>query len=247
MPVFTQMQKAFEAIIEDSISITEWLVCGRLGQRGEFLYQGLVNRERLANVAPVCWPVVLIILHCEQDWRTRLLLQERTCYNSGDRPGKLSNLSGRITDRDILASARKNKKAQWSSSPSDTDSVVTAAFSALTGMRTGREMRDEVWQAGATREVREEIGLRITPSRLKYHCCCSPDGKLFFRIYSLKLRNEKDELGEIQKLRPYANLRPFGMKALAELHEAKQCNSLLQLRFDDIFRPIFKQLKIAEE
>jgi hypothetical protein len=248
MQAYDQVTDAFSAICNRGSAIAEWDIYGQVNNNYEFRYTGIVNRKNLASQAGpgICFPVVLIMLYAETNGTNKSFLQERTIYNGSDDIGTYSNISGRLTDIDVcLAKGLPSVDFYNTFNPQVEPDIQVIEFNRKTGLSSGVELPSETWQKAAIREVYEELGLHITPERLQYHIAyhlSRPDGTgLYFQIYSLKLRRDinLDELKTIQISRPHANLEPFTFNKLCKYHREHKFNRLLQMKFEEVFEPIF--------
>jgi 8-oxo-dGTP pyrophosphatase MutT (NUDIX family) len=250
MEAYTQLAQAFSVICSRSSRVVEWDIYGQF-KEGELQYQGIVNRQKwdeLGQIGRFCFPIVLIMLHADIEGGPKSILQERTIFNASDDIDTFSNISGRVTDMDICT-AKALALPPYIDYQDTDDDIATTAFNDRTNMKPGDPLPPGTWEAAAIREIREELGLRVTPDRLKHHCTYHlkrANGDLFFKIFSLKLRRtlNVDELEIIEDSRPYVKLSAFDLPLLRNYHENSRFNRLLQREFEKVFVSIFRELGI---
>jgi len=253
---YDQLSDAFIAIRNNSTRMIEWDLFGKRDKE-EFCIHGIINRKSLHEIMfNYCLPVVLVILYAEEVTGYKVLLQKRVFYNASSDIGTFSNISGHLTDRDVYTAEKKDPPPTWTGEQK-TNVAAIYEFYKRTGLTKGCRLSKDIWETAAIRELKEEIGLEVTNDRLKYHCsCCFGDDdcskcaeshKLFFNIFSLKLRGivDMDEVQQIKTLRPRANLFPFDLIRLQQYYQQKKFNRLLQVRFKSTFLPIFETLGIV--
>jgi 8-oxo-dGTP pyrophosphatase MutT (NUDIX family) len=194
--------------------------------------------------------VALVILHTREIDQNKVLLQQRSIFNSVDAEGKYSNISGRLCVSDVARPEnvqefyREVSKIGRALPPRQESSLATDIFSNVTGFQPEVVVTDEAWMNAAIREVREELGLTIEKSDLDFQASYNLTGQsLCFRIYSLQI--SMHQLQEIKKRRPHAGLEPFGRSQLIEFHKTDRFNRLLQNKFEEVFIPIFDKLNIS--
>jgi hypothetical protein len=239
MRAYDQVLDSFKLMCEQGARLSEWNILA--DRRGE--YRGLVNRKRISKKVDVAFPAMLIMLHSEVDGQRRVLLQERTMFNSSDQFGTYSNISGRLTDVDVCAALGKAPPVAFES---DDDAVATQTFNGITGLRAGMTLETSMWRAGAVRELSEELALQVAGQRLEEQGPLQfPLDKyvLDFRLFSLELSG--GEWRQIRERRPQSKLSPFGLEDLKKHHRDHKFNRLLQEHFHDLMLPIYENnLKI---
>jgi 8-oxo-dGTP pyrophosphatase MutT (NUDIX family) len=249
MPVYEQLVDAFSVICNRGVSLNEWDLYGTCKDL-EFRYHGLVSRKRLESRSDYWFPVVLIILHVDNDKGRHVLLQHRTIYNGDEDVDTFSNISGRLTDRDVYAAVGVDDVPSYLGIEDPGDGKATAEFSERTGLTRKAVLPIQAWEAGAVRELQEELGLEIDPERLKSHTRClltRKKGNLVFHIFSLQLRADEslDEVEEVEQIRPHAELQMLSRHEIEQLQRDVKLNTLLQNRYEDVFRPILEELNIG--
>jgi 8-oxo-dGTP pyrophosphatase MutT (NUDIX family) len=251
MPAYEQLLDAFSVISHRSMRVVEWNIYGRLA-KGEFRYQGLVNRLRLGTRKQYCFPVALIMLHAETEKGHCSILQKRTIYNAFDDVETYSNISGRVIDLDVFAVKAKSPDEEYferNYREDQGDFNATRDFNRQAGMARNEVVELDVWQETANREIREELGLDVTRNPLVHrtsYLLPRDDGDLLFQIFSLKLARDPDcdELEIIQKRRPHVSLSDFDYHDLVQFQKEGRFNRLLQHKFEEVFLPIFCELEI---
>jgi 8-oxo-dGTP pyrophosphatase MutT (NUDIX family) len=251
MPVYDQLVSAFTVICNRGVSLSEWDLYG-IYEDPDFRYRGLVSRKRLETRSNYWFPVVLIILHVDDDKGRHVLLQRRTIYNGDEDVDKFSNISGRLTDRDVYAALNVDHVPSYMGILDPGDARATAEFSEKTGLASKAVLPIKAWEAGAVRELREELGLGIKPERLVTHRRCllhRPKGNLVFHIFSLQLTSDEalggGEVEEIKQNRPHAELHMMTRAEIEQRQRNDELNTLLQTRYQDVFEPILKELQIG--
>jgi 8-oxo-dGTP pyrophosphatase MutT (NUDIX family) len=252
--LFDQISRAIDAVVLHSAKILhsglpEWDLLGQYDQ-GIFRYLGILNRAQVANppeLEGLAFPVVLIVLYVRTFLGTRLVLQERTIYNSMNDTGTYSNISGRLCTDDVVSLHPGHFWVDFTTS----NIVATNAFNDFSNLREGDVLDEIVWRRAAVRELQEELGLDIDYDRLEKRFTCYLErekrGNLFFQIFSLQLSQElhNDELALIEQRRPDASLNQYRIKDLWHVYNERKFNSLLQAHFTDLFLPLFQQIHIA--
>ncbi len=261
---YKQLTGAFDVIVNRSEPIVEWTVCLSAGESG-FSFNGIIGPERQSearakfHISPsdkACFPVVLVVLH----YKGYAVLQNRTIFNSARDFDKYSNISGWVTSDDLINAVSPDPKAYTRfiadnyRADQQNESAATNEFTLAMGNQIAQdtmipaELLNRSWLSAAVRELREELGIEVTPTRLTLHQAAVPlnrpndDFQNMFRIFSLKLN--PGELEEIAKQRPRSALEELTWKQLEEFHRNGRFNRLLQNRFDDIFTPLYKELCI---
>jgi hypothetical protein len=94
MPVYDELNRAFDLILTRSVSINEWLIYGQLDgsysrlndERAKFNYYGIINRNKMQEKAEkdgLWFPIVLVLLYINNtNTGFRSILQERSVYNA---------------------------------------------------------------------------------------------------------------------------------------------------------------------
>jgi 8-oxo-dGTP pyrophosphatase MutT (NUDIX family) len=249
-------------MLAGSTSISEWDLFGRIitneDDEPQFSYGGIVNRAKISlelkntqGFSEFCFPVVLIMLYTERFGDFKSVIQERTPYNATSDIGTFSNISGRISTDDVHEPGGKGNYFTLSFDSSAL--VATNKFNAFCGWSAGKILPDSIWKQAAIRELEEELGLDVSPERLKLrgsHYLQRDDGNLYFQIYSLLLLSDvslnKHELDIIGQRRPYVSLKEFTFPELEGLWRQKKLNRLLQNKFLDVFVPNFSELQIRD-
>lgn len=256
---YEQVEEAFYKICEMSLPINEHIVYGKL-EGEQLLFSGIIRRtefdEFIEQTAEVnfSFPVVLIMLHHLKHGVRYSVLQQRTELNASGDKGKYSNISGRIIDFDIINAAQdlallqqyKNMIIELMRKSAELEEAdVLKIFTDLGVLNEGKYVPEDTWKQAAIREIKEELGLDISPARLVSHRSEPLPRKghtLYFKIFSLDINSE--ELTSIGRQRPDSALGKFTLDQLEELHDSERLNKLLQKRFPDIFKPIFEDLGI---
>lgn len=255
MDGYNHFSEAIDVMIAGSSSITEWDMFGYVddenGQR--FRYGGICNRSRLNDLPDRFWmPVVLVVLHTGDLGKLEICLQLRSIFNAIDGFNTYSNIAGRICiddmlqNRDQVVKIQKgiidDLKTRENDNPSDEYRLATFYFNnSQTTFRYGTLVNDDVWKRTAVREIREELGLHIKPSRLtkrKLHTLESRN--LYFTVFSLRIDDK--ELDSISSSRPHANIARQDVDQIKQLHKKEKLNRLLQNEYE-IFEEIFAQLE----
>lgn len=244
---FHKFSEAFDIIIAGCVSIAEWDLVGSLDENKTFRYKGVVNRARiLSQQQSHCFPIVLIILYVETMEGLKAIIQKRTAYNATTDLNTYSNISGRLSARDVSGSGTNYFSVEFNKS----DFAATQTFNRFSGWSQGDEVPEYVWNKAAIREIKEELGLAVSPSRLKDRIICSlsrPYTTLLFKLFTLKLirDDEIDEVDIIHENRPHANLQLYTLSELRDLFKQESLNRLLQHKFDEIFVPIYNEIGIV--
>lgn len=259
-PFFEQLHKALTIVCNNSTPLVEWVLRGR-GERHTYAVDGLVNLTRLDAAWDACVPVVLVILNLRGAQGRVALLQKRTLYNAADKFETYSNLSGWVTDRDLLDALDVIPTPNYlarSYEKKNSDAGAWENFMILTGHGEVEMSLDptqdglcrRMYEAAARRELYQELGLMseeiVNLNFQRYfHYNKNPGPHLLFGIFSLELTHE--QINQIRIRRPYAELRPFSCADLHQAHDNILFNRLLQARFADLFLPIFKSLEICHD
>lgn len=191
----------------------------------------------------------LVILHAETAGRQRLLLQERTVFNSRDSAGTLSNLSARVFESDLCALS--SSSGLTVSPREDSDEVVTTRVFRGLGINSQSAVPREAFKVAAVRESLGGLGLSVDPGRLVWHSerdLMIGRKRLFFQIFSLELsRGPADEVSLIAARRPYANMRFVDLAEVQRLARETpgRLNTLLSAHLSDTFMPIYNSLHLA--
>lgn len=269
---FAQLSDAFDVMIALSKPIVEWNICLNL-QGTDLKFKGIVNRTRRKqahkhlrmgqNERP-CFPVVLIMLYFEDLGTMKAILQKRTPYNAASDFQKYSNISGSLTDQDILKALddyerviesehykiyiEQNYLAVQHDDSAASESFLLAITQQLTPNAVIPErILDKAWLEAAIREIYEELGLKVSRDRLSLCTRSLPlkrSGEsydLVFRIFNLKLTQaEWQQL----KLRPRSELETVDWDQLEAYYKLDNFNHLLQKYFEDVFTSIYNNLGI---
>ncbi|WP_433598966.1 S1 family peptidase [Nocardia sp. CA-135953] len=190
----------------------------------------------------------LVILHAETAGARRLILQERTVFNSLDSAGTLSNLSARVFESDLSAF---DPSATLTIAPreEDDEAVTTRAFRAV-GIGPNSTPPRGLFTIASARECLGGLGLVIDPARFVWRTNTEltlGSKRLYFEIFTLALeRSPVDEVSLISKTRPYANMRFIAKDEIVRLRRdtPARLNTLLRERLHDIFMPIFHELDV---
>jgi len=244
---YTKISKSFDAIISNSNRITEYDLYG-ISRGKDVEFGGLIDHKSIYNLQNRCFPIVLIMLYEDIGGARKLLLQERNAFNARSDHGKLSNISGRITDLDAFAALKRtlsNEYLQIRYGIID-NTKLSRLFSKETGIQQSTALGDAIWLNAAVREIKEETGLEIPEGRLKQHkdllVIRPPNSQhdLGFRLFSLHLDGNDGCLDkqEIVRLRPNVNLKEYSLAELDALHRDQKFNHLLNANYDQVFRPI---------
>lgn len=260
-PLFEQTAEAIRRICKTSRQVVEWILLGTVEGKDTLRIEGLVDRRRLGReramqLDEACHPVVLIMLHLRARSGSVSILQRRNEFNASSAIGKYSNISGWVTDLDLLQALNvkpsqiyfRDHYEQPSNSEKVWDDLCTEVGRRpiLLALDPPSAQTKKMWQEAAVREIREELGLQVAPKRLLYRRWFRlarpelPD--LLFGMHSLRL--EPDELAAIRSNRPYADLHPFGAADLEKTRAGSGFNDFLQKHFDEAFLEIFRELEI---
>lgn len=257
-PFFEQVGNTFDYVRQKSRLLVEWVLSGTCDETTTFCLTGLTRRTHIDQRKDMWAAVVLIMLHHRNDKGHFLMLQKRSRYNAGDQLERFSNISGMVTDIDLLCAHDaldliEYLEANYTQDRNDEDAwqkflecCGSAPKLLLAPLDKGLTLT--TFRLAAVRELNEELGLEITqPDDLKFqrfYPFVRPTGvKLLFGIFSLEV-NDK-QVATIRMRKPHADLQLCNRKRIQDLHDGAELNLLLQVRYDRVFEPLIEKLGIG--
>jgi hypothetical protein len=190
--LFEKLSTSIDGVRDASRPIVEWNVYGELHGEDGFFVKGLTSRKyrkrrpELAKGELVC-PVVLVMLHT-RNLGGGVVLQRRSKYNAQGGLRKLSNISGCMTDEDLVSArsgaepdAREGVRSDHTLreyvlardgveglSASEPKPVLGELDRILPDIgKTLIDPKHDAWYQAALRELSEELDFEIKPDELE--------------------------------------------------------------------------------
>jgi hypothetical protein len=256
----TQFSSAVDAIMRTATPIVEFNVYGHVNKSKGFVLGGVVSQREWRDFKPpegekACFPVALILLYADVGGCHRVFLQKRTIFNTGGDFDVYSLISGKVNDEDFflpdLPSLQYRQRAYELSSVKNDNlrQQLSKMFAAekrlIIGQTISQNIMKNVWVKTAVRELNAELGIQADAEKL-IDCPCPPildrgEFQLYVNLFALELQPE--EIAQIQRVRPNANLNSFDLEKLIEFNNASptKLNHFLNVNFNEIILPLLSE------
>jgi hypothetical protein len=179
-----QLSATIDAIVRTATPIVEFNVYGHaesgLPPARAFHLDGVVSQRNWRSFIPSdgrtpCFPVSFVLLYTEKDGIRKVLLQDRTPFNTGGDFHRWSLISGKVNDEDFFSPAAPSREYQKlayrlsSRADEDERQQLSQRFATENKLELGgtipSSIMEEVWKRTALRELTAELGLRIDPDQ----------------------------------------------------------------------------------
>jgi predicted phosphohydrolase len=263
----SQLSTSIDVIMRMATPIIEFNVYGhvdKLPAGTAFRLGGVVSQRRWRSFRPPeglepCFPVSFILLYTDIGGVRRVLLQNRTPFNTGGDFDLFSLISGKVNDEDFFFPELPTDTYQqlaYSVSNNNDDNLrikLSKIFAEENKLSVGQivpvEKLEEVWKNTALRELNAELGLEIKPDRLSapYDAPFLLNRKegfqLYIKLYILELQPE--ELAQIQIVRPHANLEAFTIGRMSDYKEKEHLSVFLCVHFEETILPLLRNMSVS--
>ena len=181
----TQLSGAIDAITRTATPIVEfnvyWACRSQGGFKGGVQPRRRGQPTRLAQLQTSrgwtpCFPVSFILLHTDVGGVQRVLLQDRTAFNTGGDFHLFSLISGKVNDEDFYLSelpSPEYQKLAYDVGSGESDNMrrelskmFASEIDTVIGQQFPPQIMEMVWKITALRELNAELGLRVESARL---------------------------------------------------------------------------------